>query len=148
MCVCVCVCVCVADNILETLLRLADEYPADAVRQKCQLYITTEIAKNATSEGVQAKSGVCSIFGPMNRGGLGAQSPSEVPHTKLAIERVLFYLLMCEKYNLPHPRRELIRIASGSSVKAMEQCSACESLCDSTKIELLKERCLWLEVSK
>ena len=128
-------------------MRLADEYQADAVRQKCQLYISTEIEKSAIPEDVQAKSGVCSIFGPVNRGGWGTQSPSEVPHTKLTVERVLFYLLMSEKYNLLHLRRKLIRIASSSSVKAIEECRAYGSLCDSTKIELLKERCLWLEVS-
>ena len=52
---------------------------------------------------------------------------------------------MCDEHKLPESREELINIASGMSVKALEHAADYKKLCDKTKVDLLRARCLWLE---
>ena len=126
----------VTDDILETVLCLADEYQTEHVRQKCELYIKTQLTINASPEkgNVQFVS-----FGEP------FQSHREVTRTKLALEQVLFYLRLCDEHTLPKSREELIQLACGKSVKAMEDTANYKMLCDKTKVDLLRARCLWLE---
>ena len=141
MCVCVCACVracvraCVADDILETLLRLADEYQADHVRQKCQLYITTQIETNATPEAVLQ----------MSAGSHHRQLPPQFFRSDLDLDQVMLYLHLCDEYRLPKTRQELIQLASGRSVKTLQKHPIYKKLCDGTKLEVMTARCLWLE---
>ena len=123
----------VADDILETVLLLADEYQVEHVRLKSQLYITTQLTTNATSDDTPV------------RGSRYYNAPPEICLTKLTIRQVLFYLRMCDEHQLEKPRQELIRLASGRSVKTVEKHKAFKKLCDATKFQLMKERCLWLE---
>ena len=112
---------------------LADEYQAEHVRLKSQLYITTQLTNNATSKDTL-----------VNQGKFFNAAP-EMFITKLTIAQVLFYLRMCDEYELKNPRQSLIQLASGRSVNALKNLDAFKKLCDATKFELMKERCLWLE---
>ena len=125
----------VADKNLETVLLLADEYQAEHVRLKSQLYITTQLTTNATSDDTLVRGG--RLYAP--------NVPPEISLTKLTIGQVLFYLRMCDEHELKKPRQSLIKLASRRSVNALENLDAYKKLCDATKFELMKERCLWLE---
>lgn len=64
---------------------------------------------------------------------------------RLPTDQVLFYLLMCEKYNIQDPRYMLLCMAANNVVSELECKPHFMKLPDSAKFELMKIRCLQFE---
>jgi hypothetical protein len=61
------------------------------------------------------------------------------------MDRVLHWLLMCDKFGLGHPKDDLVRIAASTSVKALMTCPGYSKFESSALTEIFRKRCEELE---